>query len=126
MDRNAESPPAYGYEQTLSQRHHVFCFLRGDLPCAPQRGDCVVVQGISYAVDFVHADDDVVCLLGCSGGVLVSGRGGGCVDQRIMCVDSRCIDLGTGEKKLGSVYAGSVSIFAHGRRRCICGGEWCD
>jgi len=59
VDRNAESPPAYGYEKILSQKHHVFTFLRDEIP-APQRGDHVVVQGISYAVDFVYADDDVV------------------------------------------------------------------
>lgn len=59
VDRNAESPPPYGYEHSLSQKHHEFTFLRNEV-LAPKRGDQIVLQGVTYEINYIHPNDDVV------------------------------------------------------------------
>ena len=59
VDRSAENPPAYGYENVLTEKHHEVTFLRSSLGAGvtPIRGDKVSFDGHEYEVHYVRPDD---------------------------------------------------------------------
>jgi len=63
VDRNAETPPPYGYEGTLSQKHHEFIFVGDTLPHAPKRGDIIKLNGVAYKVNFIHPNDEDIWIV---------------------------------------------------------------
>jgi len=63
VDRNAETPPPYGYENTLSQKHHEFTFVGDTLPHAPKRGDLIKLGGVEYQIDFIHPNDEDIWIV---------------------------------------------------------------
>ena len=54
VDWDAEKPPAYGYENTLSHRWHEVTCMRGVFTSEPRRGDLIKIGGKDFKVDFVR------------------------------------------------------------------------
>jgi hypothetical protein len=54
VDWDAEKPPSYGYEGTLSNRWHEVTCIRKSFTSEPKRGDLIRIDGKNFRVDFVR------------------------------------------------------------------------